>query len=79
MAENLKFEEALVVLDELVKKLENGNADLDESLKCYEEAIRLVGVCNEHLFDAEKRVKILTEQLDGSVTERDFSENKDEA
>ena len=79
MSEKIDFENTLLMLDEIVKKLESGNTSLDDSLDCYEEAIRLVGVCNEHLNDAEKRVKILTESIDGTVTDRDFLENSDEA
>ena len=56
MSEKIDFENTLLMLDEIVKKLESGNTSLDDSLDCYEEAIRLVGVCNEHLNDAEKRV-----------------------
>jgi exodeoxyribonuclease VII small subunit len=78
MEEKMTFESALMMLDDMVKKLEAGNTGLDDSLKCYEEAIRLVGVCNEYLFDAEKKVRILNEALDGTVTDRNFLEN-DEA
>ena len=75
MEDNMNFESALLMLDELVKQLEGGNGSLDDSLKRYEDAIRLVGVCNGYLLDAEKRVKVLNEELDGSVTERDFLGN----
>lgn len=79
MSENINFESNLLMLDELVKKLEGANVSLDDSLKYYEEAIRLVGVCNEYLFDVEKKVKILTESLDGTVSDRDFLEDGNEA
>ena len=51
----------------------------DDSIKYYEDAIRIVGVCNGYLCDAENKVKILNESLDGTVTERDFLEDGDEA
>ncbi|MBQ7356717.1 MAG: exodeoxyribonuclease VII small subunit [Clostridia bacterium] len=79
MSENMNFESNLLMLDELVKKLEGANVSLDDSLNYYEEAIRLVGVCNEYLYDAEKKVKILTESLDGTVSDRDFLEDGNEA
>ena len=75
MEDKQTFESALLMLDELVKRLEGGNGGLDDSLKCYEDAIRLVGVCNGYLVDAEKRVKILNEELDGTVTDKDFLGN----
>lgn len=79
MSDKIELESTLLMLDELVKKLEGGNESLDDSLKHYEDAIRLIGVCNDKLLNAEKKVKILTESLDGSVTDRDFLDNDDEA
>ena len=49
MAENANFESSLLMLEEIVKKLEGGNASLDDSLKYYEDAIRIIGVCNDYL------------------------------
>lgn len=79
MEEKINFEQYLITLEELVKKLEGTNTSLDDSIKCYEEAIRLVGVCNGYLCDAENKVKILTESLDGTVTDSDFLKDSDEA
>ncbi len=79
MEEKINFEQYLITLEELVKKLEGTNTSLDDSIKYYEEAIRLVGVCNGYLCDAENKVKILTESLDGTVTDSDFLKDSDEA
>lgn len=79
MAENANFESSLLMLEEIVKKLEGGNASLDDSLKYYEDAIRIIGVCNDYLCNAESKVKILNESIDGIVTERDFLKDGDEA
>lgn len=79
MEENINFEQYLLTLEEIVKKLEGANTSLDDSIKYYEDAIRIVGVCNGYLCDAENKVKILNESLDGTVTERDFLEDGDEA
>ena len=38
--EELSFEESMNKLEELVKKLEEGNLDLDESIKIYSEAVK---------------------------------------
>ena len=43
-----------------------------------EEAVKLVKICNEKLECAERRVRILTETSDGSVTDLPF-EGNDEA
>ncbi|MEO5657183.1 MAG: exodeoxyribonuclease VII small subunit [Nitrospiria bacterium] len=55
----LKFEEALGRLEELVQTLERGDLSLDDSLKAFEEGVKLSKNCLKLLDDAEKRVEIL--------------------
>ncbi len=74
----MNFEEAMTKLEGEVKKLEGGNMSLDESISAFEEAVKLVKVCNEKLENAERRVRILTETVDGSVTDLPF-DSEDEA
>ena len=54
-----KFEEALNKLEDIVKKMEAGNMTLDESLKAFEEGIKLVRVCTKKLDEAQRRVDLL--------------------
>lgn len=54
-----KFEDALRKLEELLRKMEGGDMPLEESLKAFEEGIRLSRFCTERLDDAERRVEIL--------------------
>ncbi len=54
-----KFEAALLRLEEIVKELEGGDLTLEESLKIFEEGIRLSGVCSRKLDEAERRVEVL--------------------
>jgi exodeoxyribonuclease VII small subunit len=75
---NMNFEEAMSCLEGQVKKLESGSMTLDESIASFEEAIKLIRVCNERLENAERRVRILTESSDGSITDLPFDLN-DEA
>lgn len=70
---DIKFEEAMTKLESEVKRLESGSMTLDESIKAFEEAVKLVKVCNEKLECAERRVRILTEAEDGTVTDMPFS------
>lgn len=51
----IKFENALKRLEEIVEKLEEGNLDLDQSLGLFEEGIKLSKICNKKLKDAKKR------------------------
>ena len=48
MAE-IKFEEALKQLEEIVNKLESGDLTLDKSLEEYEEGVRLIRLCQKKL------------------------------
>ena len=73
----INFEEALKNLENEVRKLESGNMTLDESISAFEEAVKLVRLCNEKLENAERRVRLLTEKPDGTVTDIPFdSENE---
>ncbi|MBQ8914685.1 MAG: exodeoxyribonuclease VII small subunit [Clostridia bacterium] len=56
---NMKFEEALRRLEEIVRVLESGQTPLDSSLELYEEAVALVKVCNARLDNAEQKVTML--------------------
>lgn len=73
MSKTMSFEEAMERLEEIARGLENGTMTLDESIKAYEEAIKLIKTCNERLESAEAKVRILTEMKDGSVTDVDFT------
>ena len=68
----LDFEQAMAKLESEVKKLESGNMTLEESIASFEEAVKLVKICNEKLENADRRVRLLTEAEDGSVTDLPF-------
>lgn len=53
------FEEALEKLSALVEKMESGDLSLEESLKIFEEGIKLSKDCQNALSDAEKKVQAL--------------------
>ncbi len=60
---NLSFEAALTRLEEITRALEGGSASLDESLKLFEEGVRLVRFCNEKLEGAKLRIlKVSTDE-----------------
>ena len=73
MRVDMTFEEAMLSLEDTVKKLEGGGLSLDESLSAFEEAVTLVKFCNKKLECAEQKVKILVESADGSVTDAPFN------
>ena len=66
------FEESLAKLEELVKKLEAGNLDLDESLEIYESAIELREKCRKFLEESDRKVQALIAKANGEVDKGDF-------
>lgn len=55
----MSFEKKLTRLEEIVQKMENGEMSLDESLKVFEEGVKLSRECNKELSEAEQKVKKL--------------------
>ncbi len=76
MSEEMKFEKALEKLEKIVEELESGSIDLDEALRKYEEGVKLTRVCQQRLSVAEKKIQVLTRQLDGSLEKEPFDLNE---
>jgi exodeoxyribonuclease VII small subunit len=57
------FETSLKELEKIVRDLESGEINLDDSIKKFEEGIELYKKCRLTLNSAEKRIKILTDSL----------------
>ena len=72
--ETMKLEDAMRRLDEVVLALDNDTVELEQSMKLYEEGVRLVRICNEKLSEAERTVRILKMNKDGEITEEPFAE-----
>lgn len=71
--EEKTFEESLNELEIIVKKLENGNGNLDESIKEYTKAMKLASNCSKKLDEATASVnKILKEN--GSLEDFNIEE-----
>ncbi|MYC28025.1 MAG: exodeoxyribonuclease VII small subunit [Nitrospira sp. SB0662_bin_26] len=61
----LKFEDALARLETIVAELEKGDLPLNDSLKMFEEGIKLSKTCLKMLDDAERKVEIMVQDKDG--------------
>ena len=59
------FEQALSELEQIVQKLEKGELPLEESLRLYEEGIRLSRLCHAKLEEAEGRIEVLLKDSRG--------------
>jgi exodeoxyribonuclease VII small subunit len=66
------FEDALSSLESIVSKLEDGDLPLEESLKLFEEGIKLSRFCNQKLNEAQKRVEVLLKGNGGELVPHPF-------
>jgi exodeoxyribonuclease VII small subunit len=56
------FEGAIAELESIVKKLEEGDLALEQSLALYERGVQLSRFCHARLEEAERRIEILNER-----------------
>lgn len=65
------FESALSRLEEITRELEEGEISLENSLKKFDEGIKLAEFCNQKLSDAKAKVEILL-QKNGKISAEPF-------
>lgn len=63
----ISFEDAFLRLEAILEHMNSGTISLDESLKLYEEADKLITVCSKRLNDAEKKIEILIKNRNGEL------------
>ncbi|UCE83544.1 MAG: exodeoxyribonuclease VII small subunit [Deltaproteobacteria bacterium] len=73
-----KFEEALQKLEAIVAQMEEGDLSLEETLKAFEEGVRLAKFCTTKLDEAERKVEKLIRDQAGKVQPVPFSEEEDD-
>ncbi len=66
----LNFEELMQKLEDITNKLEKESLSLDESVKLFEEGMKISKECNSKLENAEKRITILLDT--DNLEEEDF-------
>ena len=72
--EEKKFDELLSMIENNIKDLENGNVDLEISIKKYEETMKMVKICNDKLTLATNSVNKILEE-NGNLTDFTIPEN----
>lgn len=73
----LSFEQALVKLEELVAKMEEGNLPLDQMIAYFEQGTKLTAFCRGKLDKLEKKIEVLTRD-DGEEGEwEEFDESSE--
>lgn len=65
------FEESIKELEKIVLDLENGNNTLDESVKMFEDGMKMSKHCAKLLEDAEKKITIVLEK-NGELVEEEM-------
>ena len=66
------FEQSLAQLEQIVQALEAGDLPLEKALKKFEEGIQLSKHCSRKLEETERKIRLLTQDADGTVTESPF-------
>jgi exodeoxyribonuclease VII small subunit len=64
-AQGKNFEVSLTALEKVVRELERGDLPLEESLKLFEQGVKLSRECQERLNQAERRVEVLLRDTEG--------------
>ncbi|MBE0471577.1 MAG: exodeoxyribonuclease VII small subunit [Methyloprofundus sp.] len=67
------FEDSLKALEGIVEQLEQGDISLEESLKSFEEGVKLTRICQTALQEAEQKVQILLDK-NGQQTLEPFTD-----
>ena len=71
----IDFEKSLKQLEALVNKLEKGELSLEESLKQFEQGVKLTRECRQALQSAEQKISILSKE-DGDWIEKDLDDGE---
>lgn len=67
----MSFEKNMENLEKIVQELENGDLNLDDSIKKFEEGMKISKECNKILENAEKKITVLINN-NNNITEEDF-------
>jgi exodeoxyribonuclease VII small subunit len=67
------FEGSLKKLESIVAQLERGDLPLEDSIKIFEEGMRLSAECKKQLEEAEGKVELLVKRRDGSMSKEPFA------
>ena len=77
MKEQNSFEDKIKDLEEIAKKLESGDLNLDESMKEFEHGMKLSKECTKILDEAEKKIMILVSE-NGNLKEEKYDTKEEE-
>ena len=70
---NKAFDDYIKNLNEIVKKMESDDMNLEDMIDSYENGMNLINICTSELNEIEKRVKILI-QKNNKIIQKDMEE-----
>lgn len=70
--ENMSFEASMQRLEQIVRAMERGDVELEESLKLFQEGTELIRSCGKLLEKAQLQVNKILTASDGSPIEEAF-------
>jgi len=71
----LTFEKAMEQLEKIVETMESGALSLEQSLKQFEEGMKLTQYCAQKLDETEKKIATIMEKGDGTIDESPFEDH----
>jgi len=74
MTDKFNFNKGLLQLEEIISKMESGELSLEDSLKYFEEGVKIHRQCHTALTDAEQRISVLSEN-DNYNEEKSFGDS----
>ena len=74
MIDKFNFNKGLSELEEIINKMESGELSLEDSLKYFEEGVKIHRQCHTALTDAEQRISVLSES-DNYSEEKSFGDS----
>ena len=69
------FEKSMDRLEEIVRKIEQGNVPLEDALKLFEEGTKLADTCSKLLDKAELKILEVSKGEDGAPVETEWEDN----
>ena len=66
------FENTLAALEKVVENLEREDLTLEESLRCFEQGIKDLALCQKYLKEAENKVELLLKGQDDTLETASF-------
>jgi exodeoxyribonuclease VII small subunit len=74
-----KFEQQLAALESVVERLERGDLSLEDSVRLFEEGMKLSDACKKELEGAEGKIQILVKQRNGTMKIADLDAAPEES